>query len=135
MKIAQFAVAFILTAAIAVPTHAVSINVGENTALSKGLNKSIDPLDEVIEQSKKLKSRLDYIRNNSRTTTAKKRELLAKLSPLWQANIKNFLDVLKLKNATEEDIAYTKERLINYADRAFVCNDSNSNMCAESVPQ
>jgi hypothetical protein len=35
------------------------------------------------------------------------------------------------KHATEEDIADAKERMTNYANKAFVCNDSGTNRCAD----
>jgi hypothetical protein len=124
-KSTQFA-ALVLTTFIAVPAHANNIN-----ASPKGLNKALDSLDIIIIQSKKLKSRLDDIRNNPKTTTAKKRELLEYMKPHWQDNIDLFITVLRDKKATEEDIADAKEKMTNYANKAFVCNDSGTNRCAD----
>lgn len=121
-------IALALTVFTVLPANANSIKMDTNT---KGLNKALDSLDVIIIQSKKLKSRLDNIRNNPSTTTAKKRELLEKLKPQWQDNIDLFLTVLRDKHATEEDIADAKERMTNYANKAFVCNDSGTNRCAD----
>jgi hypothetical protein len=121
-------IALVLTAFTALPANANNIKMDANT---KGLNKALDSLDVIIIQSKKLKSRLDNIRNNPSTTTAKKRELLEKLKPQWQDNIDLFLTVLRDKHATEEDIADAKERMTNYVNKAFVCNDSGTNRCAD----
>jgi hypothetical protein len=135
MKIKHFTLALILTTILVMPTYGANVNFGKNTTQSKDIDKPSDPLNIITFQSKMLRERLDFIRNNPATTTAKKRESLAKLSPLWRANVKNFLDVLKYKKATDEDIAYARERLARYTDEAFVCNDSGTNLCAESVPQ
>jgi hypothetical protein len=121
-------IALVLTVFTALPANANNIKMDANT---KGLNKALDSLDVIIIQSKKLKSRLDNIRNNPITTTAKKRELLGKLKPQWQDNIDLFLTVLRDKHATEEDIADAKERMTNYINKAFVCNDSGTNRCAD----
>jgi conjugal transfer/entry exclusion protein len=118
----------ILAIFIAVPVHANNVKID---AIPKGLTKALDSLDVIIIQSKKLKSRLDNIRNNPSTTTAKKRELLEKLKPQWQDNIDLFITVMRDKHATEEDIADAKERMTNYANKAFVCNDSGTNRCAD----
>jgi conjugal transfer/entry exclusion protein len=121
-------IALVLTVFIALPANANNIKMDANT---KGLNKALDSLDVIIIQSKKLKNRLDNIRNNPSTTTAKKRELLEKLKPQWQDNIDLFITVMRDKHATEEDIADAKERMTNYANKAFVCNDSGTNRCAD----
>jgi hypothetical protein len=121
-------IALVLIVFTALPANANNIKMDANT---KGLNKALDSLDVIIIQSKKLKSRLDNIRNNPSTTTAKKRELLEKLKPQWQDNIDLFLTVLRDKHATEEDIADAKERMTNYINKAFVCNDSGTNRCAD----
>jgi conjugal transfer/entry exclusion protein len=121
-------IALVLTAFTALSANTNNIKMDENT---KGLNKALDSLDVITIQSKKLKSRLDNIRNNPSTTTAKKRELLEKLKPQWQDNIDLFLTVLRDKHATEEDIADAKERMTNYVNKAFVCNDSGTNRCAD----
>jgi hypothetical protein len=121
-------VAIILAAFTAVPVHANNLKVD---VIPKGQTKALDSLDVIIIQSKKLKIRLDNVRNNPSTTTAKKRELLGKLKPQWQDNIDLFITVLRDKNATEADIADAKERMTNYANKAFICKDSNTNRCAD----
>jgi hypothetical protein len=132
VKITHFALALALTVVLEVPTHASGIKIETtSTPASKYLSQLSDPLDEVMAQSVKLKKVLDSIRNNPQTTTAKKRELLTKFYPRWQANTVNFINAMKRKNASQEEIASAQLQLNKYISFAFVCEDSGTAMCAE----
>jgi enoyl reductase-like protein len=132
VKITHFALALALTVVLEVPTHASGIKIETtSTPPSKYLSQLSDPLDEIMAQSVKLKKVLDSIRNNPQTTTAKKRELLTKFYPQWQANTVNFINAMKRKNASQEEIASTQLQLNKYISFAFVCEDSGAAMCAE----